>query len=334
MESLVIPWEAYVSWNPNQITIEKWEKGTWIVFVIGKYEIPYNLDTLWAHKVLWARMNMVCGQTKDWLIQILVPEHILSAIVMHSIAAWWWLRPDIRICFPERKKLYIPVSWPWIATKQDELLQALIREVCGTREVVGVFDPIVALDYKKNADMYHVFDKRYWFFREWQMEKSDGFSAQVMEAKQGDVKWNQGMNSFPAEIDFNALQKNHFSARPMWRLDHWVKYTWVRLAHLFGLFNWITPENYFIVGPWNTPDSIRKSMRPLYKETANEHLYHTLYADFPGELAALASSLGLDWFHVVFILENMTHADRVAWLKQIYEQGLIIPKIWRNVLSM
>jgi len=141
-----------------------------------------------------------------------------------------------------------------------------------------------------------------------------------------DVRATLSTISLPATLDVINIEKDYFSARAMWRLTSWPAYLGVHRAQKFWLFNGITPDNYFLVWPRSTQESIRQSMKEIYRAWFNEHTYHSLYTDLPSELAALAASLDVDWFHAHFTISNMRHHDRLEWFKKIQKSKLFIFK--------
>jgi hypothetical protein len=106
-------------------------------------------------------------------------------------------------------------------------------------------------------------------------------------------------------------------ARPLARLDHPFVYAFWRAARALG-YKGVTEENYVLLKPGSTIDSIRKHMFQEFQEGFNEFCAHTAVSDFPGECAALGGRM-----HARFTLENPTHLDRIAALKQFKREGAL-----------
>jgi hypothetical protein len=295
--------------------IEQWAYWQWIQFHVGKQVIPYSLETLFPHQKMWARMNMVTDMTIKNSIRILVPEHILSLLVILSVQSWWWFRPDVSIYLPKStfwKEVFVPVLWPGITCNQLELLQEIVGECVWSKQEIGVFDAEdVLLNNKKSSYDAYTNNWESVTFRKWAIREASWCYATVLSNTQSDVIATISSPSESATIDFDHPSMEFSSARAMWRLSSRPVYCWVKWLHALWVFNGITPENYFLAWPRSTTETIRTSMQERYRSWFNEHSYHTLYADFPWELAALAASLGVDRFHAEFMFENMRHHDRL-----------------------
>ncbi len=324
--SLILSWVPYLIWHPREVAIEQWSAWQWIVFHVWKQAIPYSLDTLFPHKVFGARMNVVTDTTSSASVRILVPEHLVSTIVMHSIVSWWWFRPDVSIYLPEMrrwKEIYVPVLWPGISCHNSDEISTLVQELWWKRDKVGIFSADKSIS-QVDARYYFKTDPKIVTWREWLMSEGNICTATVTAAVQSDVKATLENTSLPATIDFDALWPEHFSARAMWRLTSRPVYLWVRGAHMLKLFNGITPDNYFLVWPRSKIMHVINKMQPKYHEWYNEHAYHMLYADFPGELAALAASLHVDRFHAQFTMKNMRHHDRLDRLNNMHRKNTFL----------
>lgn len=320
--SLTLTWSPYIVWNPCEVYIEQGNPWQWIQFHIDKQIIPYCLETVFPHKKMWARMNMVTDKTSKESARILVPEHIVSLLVMLSLEALWWFCPDVSIHIPQSNKIlwwkdtFVPVLWPWIWCHDLDSLRDLIKNAISLRNKVWVFHTEKAL---VNRNIWHYSDK----FAEGSLGESTWCLANITSHTQYDIVGTLHTTSHPAKVDYSDVDTQHYAARAMWRLPGRSIYHALQLAHQLWLFNWITTENYFIAWPWNDEETIRSKMARKYQKWFSEHMYHTLYADLPGELAALAASLGVDWFHVSLSMKDMTHFDRLGRFKQLKRDNVL-----------
>lgn len=327
MKPLILEWKPYLIWHPSDVEVSVWSHGQWIMFEVWEEQIPYSLDTVFPHSMCGARMNRVTNVMKRDSVSILVPEHILSMIVMYSLMAWGWLRPDITIHVPNKKNkqhVFIPVLWPWIMCNHNKALQELVTSSLRPKSDVACFDNthLVMNGNRTDAYFYFVSDKKIRQWREWTLKESNSCIARIEACVQSDVAATLQATSLPIQIDYENDWTAHFSARAMGRLTNILPYLWVKTWHKLGIFNWITSDSYFLVWPRHTPTSITKSMQSKYRTWFNEHAYHLWIADFPSELAALAASLGVDRIQAEFIMKNMTHHDRLMWLKKMKKDKL------------
>jgi hypothetical protein len=310
--------------------IEQWTCWQWIQFYVGNQVIPYSLETLFPHQKMWARMNLLTDINAKRSARILVPEHIVSLLVMLSVQSWWWFRPDVSVYLPKSlrwKEVFAPVLWPGIACDKLELLHALLQESSGSRENIWVFDPTHLIGDDEQSVKYNNLTTKAnrSISRKWILQQATWCCATVVSNAQIDISWTLSSESEAARVDFSAICSEHFAARAMWRLPISLLYYWVKWLHTLWLFNGITSDNYFLAWPKSNTETIRASMHERYRIWFNEHSYHSLYADLPGELAALAASLWVDRFHAQFVFENMRHEDRLNRFGRLKNEKILTP---------
>lgn len=262
-------------------------------------DIPVNPSTIRWVKESWARFLEI---KQVWVTPVKVVEHMISALVAAGIDSayisvdtstspkiLWW------------KDGYMPVVWPWIQPIYEAVKDS-------GRCIVGWIE------------QFWVQSKLKLQFQDAKMivEPSDTFTIEIQTHHRDltDIR-----NKSLLIEDVIGQVWNHLTARPIARLQNYTTYWVFRVLNLFSStrVNWITPETYIMWYPCDTWDDIVWRMQEQYQDWRNEHLHHTIYADFLGELHTF-----FPWvFKWKITLLDTDHITRIALLRMLLESAAI-----------
>lgn len=243
-------------------------------------------DTLNAVKH-WTTARFL--EIEGWNGKISVVEHLLSAL-----KAAWLTHVDIEV-----EAWFIPVIWPWIqpAFWDLELAEKDDRWIVDCK----------IINSKQEFE--------YWGAK-MIIEPSDTFDLHI-DTNHPDLTdiWAKAL----LVIDVNSSITDHLIARPIARLQNpWIKWAHSLLSrNLIYPLNGIWGDSYIMTKPSDKGDDIVERMHPQYQEGRNEHLFHTMTADFLWELSIFFPG---DFKWKITLL-NTNHTSRVALLRQLYNYG-------------
>jgi len=213
-----------------------------------------NWSLVWPDTIRWvkhwttARFLEIESQGK----KIKVVEHLISAL-----RAAWITHASILV-----KPWLMPVIWPWI-----EPVYWLLKEAS-----VLVSDSLPTIEIQEKK------------------EYSYGDATMVVEPSDNldiDIQTNHPdlvdlYSEALSVIDVTSSLVEHVTARPIARLqDPKIKAVHSLLTrNPFYPLNGISDTWYINTNPWDSWDEIVSRMQEKYQKWRNEHLYHTLVADF------------------------------------------------------
>ncbi|MFC1728274.1 UDP-3-O-acyl-N-acetylglucosamine deacetylase [Nanoarchaeota archaeon] len=303
------------------------ECGSGIEFIVGKYRgsfgsdkerIPLNIRNIYARTWLGARYAVLSSHQDKRLIgrwsdaeegthQVHVIEHFLSALHGAGITDATVLINDLGHFGTDSIKACVPSTGPGIRDYFKELKKHKTEFYWRAKSLVAV-----------KEDRYAHTDKKTGLRTKISVSPSKTLDINLLSAKHLDAI-DLDEKGIHIKDTYAELEK-HVSAKALGRLKEWSKYLiWLsaRKLPLIG-YKGITEDNYTIVHPWSNTESVVKQMRPQYRGGRNEHLYHTVFCDFLGELY----SFGSPDVKAKFELENTNHPTRIAALKQFERRGV------------
>ncbi len=340
-EEIVIQWKPYSNLKKvTDIILSPAQAWTGYQFAIAWDQVRYDLQHLWGIKKRWARFNTLTLQpdtdlenkwTPKWP-QLYVVEHLVSALTAAGLS-------DVKINFDawHKKSFFVPIVGPgikWIVDairgKTQELLTSaqdhqiaemnidIFSSWCPQEYTSGMFtvtiDPTVqAICYSYTENNIH---------RSITLSPHTGYSVCIESARQRDVV-DLFEEPFTVE-DVDQLDDIDLSARPMARVANFKSKIALTLLNALWVCNGITQETYFFANPWDNRSQIVSKMFPKFKAGHHEHLAHSAVSDFPWEKQALCASLWVQEMHAKITLNNTNHMFRVAVLKQIFKDKILI----------
>ena len=272
----------------------KWE-GNIQVFPRDKEWITINWihvspSTIkWVKDITWARYVELIT---NWR-RIKVIEHIISALI-----ASWITQADLKI-----KDRFVPVIWPWITP----VFENLRTQVDTWSELpiirIGDFGAIRSDNYLWAQIIF---------------EPSNTFDVSI-ETHHPDLAdiWASRLDL----VDVYSQIERFSDARPIARLQKKIVYCALNIfSKIPPYLNGINPDTYILAKPWEKWDQIIERMWAKYQEDRNEHLYHTVFADFLWEVS-IFFPWKIEW---KFTLINTNHVSRVEILKKIFKSNSLI----------
>ena len=269
-----------------------------IEFVIGSIIVPFDI----------AHIEGVTGMVGERYVRVVsqgtevrVVEHLASALHLAGIT-------DARVVMSDGAR-----SVP----QRGAGIEAMYRLLRSQRQVT---DDVPREVKVVKSSTYEFFNKRIGDMTSVCAYPSDSLDITVLAARQPDLC---ALGEKPLQV--NAVYagcEQHLSARPLARLatrifhTHPIYALW-RAARAVG-YRGISEENYVLVTPQDTPQTVCGKMQPCYREDMNEFLAHTLFCDFPGELYAIGNCQ----IKGGFTLKNSNHLTRIDALRQFVKEGV------------
>lgn len=277
-DSLEIELPKYIGRWKSSLTIHP-RQEPWL-FINGTLVWPNTVDGV-KH---WSTARFLQIMTKQKKIKVV--EHLLSALRAAGIT-----QADIRT-----ETWYIPVIGPWIEPLFSRLNDVWI-EMWSELNVKSI-DSRVELDFE-GAKMIV------------EPSKTLDFEISTNHPDLADLD-----SHILREVDITASLINHLLARPIARLQD-PKINWLhKILSLNPIYplNGIWWDSYIMTGIWEWADEIIDRMHTQYQEGRNEHLYHTMVADFLWELALFFP----EDLRAKITLIDTNHVTRMELLRMLY----------------
>ena len=289
-----------------------------ISFRVGDIVIPYDSHHLFGVDTKLGRM--LCLRHPDHNIQIILVEHLLSAlnllglnniqVVMDNSARWRLTSTNAPVLGLWMPTYWVPVVWPGVSGFIDAL-EPYCEETWKAPEILRITQERTHTAVDANP--------RYWRIeRRLTIKPADRLIIRILSAKQPDIK--NCPEPEPIVIAEDDDVRDFLSARPIMRIRNFTEEMIVFLLNLSGS-SMLTHDTYVKSRPWLTPEEIVARMFPQFQWGRHEFLYHAGLADRTWEIGSFTP----EWQHIhgEFIMENMNHVAHMLALRALLTPDML-----------
>lgn len=237
----------------------------------------------WVKDWTWSRYIQIMLNSGK---KVKVVEHLLSALI-----ASWVTQANVEIL-----DSFVPVIGPWI----QPIYKALVNSN------IDFWSELP----KSKISSKEIIHSRTYPWASIQFEPSETFDITI------DTNHPDLADIWAKRVELTNLysQVSNFSdARPIARLQKkHIYYTLNTLRCIPPFLRGINPNTYIFAKPGENWDQIVERMWEQYQQWRNEHLYHTIFADFLWEITSFFP-WEIQWR---FTLINTNHVSRIEILKE------------------
>lgn len=322
-QSVVIQWRkcdpttGYLFDRTSTFTVNPTETPG-ISFRVEDIVIPYDSQHLYGVDTGLGRM--LCLRHPDHNIQIMLVEHLLSAlnllglnnvqIVLDKSAYGRLTSSKVPLLGLSRPTYWVPVVWPGVSG----FIEAL-EPHC---EISWRTSEILRITQERSHEVVDS-HPRYWRIeRRLTVKPADRLIIRMLRAEQPDIK--NCPNPDPITISEGDDVCDFLSARPIMRIRNHFEQSVVYLLNLLGS-SMLTHDTYVKSRPRLTPEQIVARMSPQFRAGRNEFLYHAALADRIWEIGSFVPEG--QHIHGEFIMENMNHVAHMRALRALLTPDML-----------